>query len=208
MDAVNLEDRIRRELNYLGVFPWEPQVPNSAMNGPMSSASKTPVLGSSTMGGPAIVNKNGEIDWSLRTDDEISTALRACQRRLRDQMAINETRKGRLADVVRDRLAYQEYEGVRDSLEKQIESGWIRRQRHHGKRKSGKGRWSEKNAPTESVRIPFPEGLVSAIEKRRKLVDNVAPIFQGANAGRFRFIPSVSVYGEETGVKTEEGPAG
>ena len=199
MDSVDLEDRIRRELNYLGVFPWEP--PN-VLNGPLSSASKTPVLGSGNLGSN-VMNRHGEIDWSLRTDDEISAALRACQRQLRDQMNVNENRKIKLAEIVRDRLAYQEFETLRDALEKQIETGWIRRQRHHGKRKV-KGKGVEKVPPIELLRSSLPEGLVSALEKRRRLVDSVAPLFQHAEAGQFRGLPTNRVFEEEIQVKREE----
>ena len=189
MDSLELEERVRRELNYLGIFPWDAPGPSSAIVGGLSSATKSSMVPHSAGGGNS---RNAEIDWSNRTDDEISASLRACQRRLRDQMTVNEGRKAKLSEIVRDRLAFQEYESLRDALEKQIETGWIRRQRH-GKRKTTKGRDREK--VTEAARQPLPENLVSALEKRRRLVDGLSPLFRDAEQGRFCHIPTATVYG-------------
>ena len=59
-------------------------------------------------------------DFSERVDDPISTALREAQRELRKVVATNKARKSRLISIACDRLGYQEYLEVRDSIDKNI----------------------------------------------------------------------------------------
>ena len=194
MDAISLEDRLRRELRFLGVFPPDPQGP------------------------PGNKAKDGEIDWSSRADDEISAALRACQRQLSEQVNVNESRKAKLVDRVRDRMAYQEYESMRDGLEKAMEVGWLKRQRILAKRKlAAKAREeaaaaaaaADEGAPAvtassskskasddPNAKLPLSESLLSTLDKRRRLVDGIAPIFR-AEPSRYVKLPEESIYGEE-----------
>lgn len=53
-------------------------------------------------------------------DDPIATALREAQRELRKVVATNKARKARLISIACDRLGYQEYLEVRDSIDKNI----------------------------------------------------------------------------------------
>ena len=53
-------------------------------------------------------------------DDPIATALREAQRELRNVVATNKARKARLISIACDRLGYQEYLEVRDSIDKNI----------------------------------------------------------------------------------------
>ncbi|KAF8801409.1 hypothetical protein BYT27DRAFT_7198185 [Phlegmacium glaucopus] len=59
-------------------------------------------------------------DFSERVDDPIATALREAQRELRKVVATNKARKARLISIACDRLGYQEYLEVRDSIDKNI----------------------------------------------------------------------------------------
>ncbi|KAF9533678.1 histone acetyltransferases subunit 3-domain-containing protein [Crepidotus variabilis] len=59
-------------------------------------------------------------DFTERVDDPIATALREAQRELRRVVATNKARKARLAAIARDRLGYQEYIELRDSIDKNI----------------------------------------------------------------------------------------
>lgn len=131
------------------------------------------------------------MDWGTRADDEVSSALRACQRLLQRQTALNEARKSVLSSIVKDRMAYQDYEATRDAQERVIENGWTKRQRA-GKKK-GKGK--ERDRPTEGPKPPVSLALLSAVEKRRKLVSHLKPFFEEEeDAGRFYGIPERSVY--------------
>ncbi|CAD6901630.1 unnamed protein product [Tilletia controversa] len=68
-------------------------------------------------------------DPTLRTDDEISSALRQAQRALREQMTINAARKKRLFEIAHDRMAYQDYANALSSVEKDVETHWFKRQK-------------------------------------------------------------------------------
>lgn len=59
-------------------------------------------------------------DFTEKVDDPIATALREAQRELRQVVATNKARKARLAAIARDRLGYQEYLELRDSIDKNI----------------------------------------------------------------------------------------
>jgi transcriptional adapter 3 len=199
IDTAELEERLRRELRYLGVF---------------SDASSLPTAGS---------RKDNDVDWTQRQDDEISASLRACQRQLRDQMATNEARKARLIGLVRDRIAYQEYETLRDSMEKEIENGWVKLQRAV-KRKAAKPTGRDKatgstpsaatpsntgqaNGVTtrgEKERVPVGEALLALLDKRRRFIDSLATMFEDAEPGRYRGYPEKSVYGDDPLTRTSE----
>lgn len=84
-----------------------------------------------------------EIDWSNPQDDEISALLRLVQKRLAAVMDINKKRRNRVADIITERMAYQDYASCLTSWEKQIEHGWYKRQsqlkKQVSKRKSQRG---------------------------------------------------------------------
>lgn len=167
------------------------------------------------------------MEWTAREDDDISSALRACQRLLRDQIAVNEGRKARLAEIVRDRIAYQEYESIRDGLERVIETGWIKRQRASKKKTktkpgihgaaatsltaSSSQTDSTATGPTTQQGHPKPpplsEALLVALDKRRRFVDGFFPIFRGTDdeqeRARFFGIPPASIYPPELGREAE-----
>lgn len=63
---------------------------------------------------------NEQPDFQEKVDDPIATALRQAQRELRRVVATNKARKARLAAIARDRLGYQEYLELRDSIDKNI----------------------------------------------------------------------------------------
>ncbi|KAI8447238.1 histone acetyltransferases subunit 3-domain-containing protein, partial [Phakopsora pachyrhizi] len=68
-----------------------------------------------------IMSSDEVVDWSKREDDEISIALRATQNALRNQSHVNSLRKARISEIVRARMAYQEFEQIKDGLDRLIE---------------------------------------------------------------------------------------
>ncbi|WVQ83275.1 hypothetical protein IAT38_005414 [Cryptococcus sp. DSM 104549] len=71
-------------------------------------------------------------DPAAREDDEVTSALRQCQRLLSQQTTINDARKARLVEIAKQRLAYSEYTSALDGIEKSIEEGWARRIKKYG----------------------------------------------------------------------------
>ncbi|GAA5845300.1 hypothetical protein JCM11251_006393 [Rhodosporidiobolus azoricus] len=179
MDAVELEERIKRELRFIGLLPEE------------------------------------EVDWSAREDDEISSALRACQRLLHHQTELNESRKAVLMSLVKDRMAYQDYETARDAQERVVEQGWTKRTRVDTKKqkkkkdrdrgKPGTSGTKEGGAGDDPTKQPIPRELLEAVEKRGRLVQAFEPFFGEEEKGRFFGLPEKSVYeGLEVGEQDDD----
>ena len=179
MDALDFESRLTRELSFLGIIPL-----------PARIAPPPPPKPSKKVAEPVTtqVDISSSVDWSTRADDEIATALRACQRQLKKQVALNDKRKERLASIVRQRIAYQEYEHLRDGLEAVIEAAWAKRQRaaqrkaqKDRKEKDKKGEREKDRDKLEAASLaqsiaalntpqPLSANLVAALTKRRNLV--------------------------------------
>lgn len=189
LDAVDLEDRIMRELRFIGVLPEE-------------DVRRLLTLFAAMLNMLII---DTQVDWSTREDDEISSALRACQRELHHQTALNEARKVILTSIVKDRMAYQDYETTRDAQERIIEAGWNKRQRA-GKKKT-KGKEREKG---EGGKAPISMALLEAMTKRNRLVSHFRPFFEDEeDQGRYYGIPENSVYeGLEEMLQEEEEQEG
>ena len=183
-DAVDFESRLTQELAFLGIIPL-----------PVAGAPTAATNAAGTKGSSSSANDIPQsVDWTTREDDEISHALRACQRLLREQTNLNKARKDRLAERVRGRIAYQEYETLRDGLEAVIEGAWHKRQRaaqrraHKEKKdKDKKDRDRDREAEAtatlaqqiEALNQPQPlsASLVTALTKRRNLVDGISSLF-------------------------------
>ncbi|GAA6026902.1 hypothetical protein JCM8097_005949 [Rhodosporidiobolus ruineniae] len=184
MDAVDLEERIKRELRFIGILPEE------------------------------------EVDWSAREDDEISSSLRACQRLLQQQTELNEARKAVLMGIVKDRMAYQDYETARDAQERVVEQGWTKRtkvdtkkakkkkdrdrNRHGAAGAAGAGGGAAKETEDPSKQ-PVSAELMDAVEKRSRLVQAFEPFFAEEDKGRYFGLPERSVYeGLEVGGEDDD----
>ncbi|KAH9816854.1 histone acetyltransferases subunit 3-domain-containing protein, partial [Melampsora americana] len=74
-----------------------------------------------------LLDDDEEVDWSKREDDEISISLRLTQKTLKKQIEINESRKKRISEIVKLRMGYQEYETLKDGLDRVIELAWTKR---------------------------------------------------------------------------------
>ncbi|CCM05762.1 uncharacterized protein FIBRA_07995 [Fibroporia radiculosa] len=160
-------------------------------------------------------------DFSEAVDDPIATALRHAQRELRTVLATNKVRRARLTAIARDRLGYQEYVEMRDSLDKNITTLYTKLQRKDGpKANKKKKKGAELNGgvngvqPTgisalppcpaalglghdEDNRLHVPEQLQHLVETRRRWVDTIGGVFhdkQQQHPGRIWGMPQYSVY--------------
>ncbi|CAK7274792.1 Transcriptional regulator, partial [Sporothrix epigloea] len=77
-------------------------------------------------------------DYNSHFDDEIAARLRRLQAGLREQMLVNGARKARLAELVKERMAYQEYQTILEDLDGQVNAAYLKRTRTMGKSKKGK----------------------------------------------------------------------
>ncbi|KAL1747469.1 histone acetyltransferases subunit 3-domain-containing protein [Schizophyllum fasciatum] len=156
-------------------------------------------------------------NYAERTDDPIATALRHAQSELRVVSATNKARKARLASIARDRLAYQEYLDVRESLDRSINNLYSRAQRkdiakHSDRRKKEKRKSVPKDEePEEPRQCPAALGLgpdenntlfvtrqlQDLVRTRREWVEQVGSIFEEKEVeqpGRIHGFPPESVF--------------
>ncbi|KAF9239131.1 histone acetyltransferases subunit 3-domain-containing protein [Melanogaster broomeanus] len=167
-------------------------------------------------------------DYSARVDDPIATALRQAQREFRTVSAMNKARRERLASISKDRLGYQEYLDLRDSLDKSIASLYSKLQKKDApklgkKRKKGPEVNGNANGsgisvelpkpppaaiglgPDDDLRLVVPEQLKQLVETRQQWVATVGGIFEEKERecpGRIWGLPKTSIYeGLEEAVK-------
>ncbi|KAG8217119.1 histone acetyltransferases subunit 3-domain-containing protein [Butyriboletus roseoflavus] len=159
-------------------------------------------------------------DYSARVDDPIATALRHAQSELRAVVTINKQRKERLASIAKDRLGYQEYLELRDSLDKSIVALYNKLQKKDapklGKKKkktpevngsmNGGGTSVELPKPPPSalglgpdddLHLMVPDQLKQLVETRQQWVTMVGGVFdekEQTYPGRIWGLPKKSVY--------------
>ncbi|CAO3634320.1 unnamed protein product [Mucor fragilis] len=121
-----------------------------------------------------------DIDWNAKEDDEICAELRTLGRELKDQIKTNEYHKKRLLEVVDCQLQFEQYRQVLDTLDTQVETGYLKRFRPQKSKK-------RKSAGPKAV---LSENTVFAMEKRKTWVKALGGIFIDKNMT----MPSRSIY--------------
>lgn len=127
-----------------------------------------------------------QFDPSAREDDEITSALRQCQRQLKAQSAINTSRKTKLAEVARARLAYGEYSSALEGIEKVIESAWLKRSKTSSSKKPS-------SHETRS-RQPIADNVKKLLAIRSKWKQNIGKSFDELDEGVVLGLPTKSIY--------------
>ena len=163
-------------------------------------------------------------DYTEKVDDPIATALRQAQRELRTVVATNKARKERLVAIARDRLGYQEYLDLRESIDKNISSTYSKLQKKDvpklaKKKKKGldvngnvivNGNGSNSSNilpaphpaalglnPDDDHTLAVSEQLNQLVETRRQWVNTVGDVFeekQKESPGRIWGLPKESIY--------------
>ncbi|KAH9914454.1 histone acetyltransferases subunit 3-domain-containing protein [Fomitopsis serialis] len=176
-------------------------------------------------------------NFSEAVDDPIATALRHAQRELRSVLATNKVRRTRLTAIARDRLGYQEYVDLRDTLDKNITTLYTKLQKKDGPKanKSKKKKGSEPNglpngAPLTGIsalppcpaalgltqdeenRLSVPEQLKRLVDTRQQWVETIGGVFEEKDReqpGRIWGFPKSSVYADiEEDVRQETARLG
>lgn len=113
------------------------------------------------------------VDWSQTADDEISANLRALQKQLHAQTAVNAARKHRLTRRTTDEMAKDEYTTILDDLDKQVELTFLKRTRSIKATK-------KKRAPGEKgiavTKLSIGSNIRSLIEKRQKWIQRIGGV--------------------------------
>ncbi|KAH9906327.1 histone acetyltransferase subunit 3 [Xylariomycetidae sp. FL2044] len=130
-------------------------------------------------------------DYDGHFDDEVAARLRLLQDRLRDQMLINGARKARLMDLVKERMAHQEYQTILEDLDTQVQGAYLKRTRTMGKKKNSKrpggaggGSHPAGNGAAGMARPGIGDLAKAVMERRRRWIDKIGPVFDDENLGK------------------------
>lgn len=137
----------------------------------------------------------GEAEYDGHFDDEVAGRLRVLQTRLKEQMLINGARKARLTDLVRERMAHQEYQTILEDLDSQVQAAYLKRTRTMGKSKKAKrpggaGGGSHAAGGAAGMARPGIGDLTKTLmERRRRWIDTIGSVFEDES---LRKVPRVA----------------
>ncbi|KAG6118904.1 hypothetical protein E4U14_006151 [Claviceps sp. LM454 group G7] len=123
----------------------------------------------------------GEYDGHY--DDEVAGRLRLLQSRLKEQMLINGARKARLTDLVRERMANQEYQTILEDLDAQVQVAYLKRTRTMGKTKKAKrpggagGGSHFVGGAAGTARPGIGDQTKTLMERRKRWIDTIGSVF-------------------------------
>ncbi|TPX17035.1 uncharacterized protein E0L32_012312 [Thyridium curvatum] len=175
LDYSQVDERIKQELRHIGFLPGatanggtESGAANGAGNANNTSSSGEPTA-----------------DYDGHYDDEVAARLRLLQARLREQVLLNGARKARLAELVKERMAHQEYQTILEDLDTQVQAAYLKRTRTMGKSKKGKrpgaaaagGAAGAGGAGAGMARPGIGDLTKTLMERRRRWIENIGTVF-------------------------------
>ncbi|KAI1432189.1 histone acetyltransferases subunit 3-domain-containing protein [Xylaria sp. CBS 124048] len=146
-------------------------------------------------------------DYDGHFDDELAARLRLLQDRLRQQMLINGARKARLTELVKERMAHQEYQTILEDLDSQVQGAYLKRTRTMGKSKKAKrpggaggGTHPASGAGAGMARPGIGDVAKTLMERRRRWIDSIGTVFDDENLGKVPRAsnPGSSIFEAET----------
>ncbi|KAI1819164.1 histone acetyltransferases subunit 3-domain-containing protein [Xylaria intraflava] len=130
-------------------------------------------------------------DYDGHFDDELAARLRLLQEQLRHQILINGARKARLTELVRERMAHQEYQTILEDLDTQVQGAYLKRTRTMGKSKKSKrpggaggGSHPASGAGAGMARPGIGDVAKTLMERRRRWIDSIGTVFDDENLGK------------------------
>ena len=128
---------------------------------------------------------DAEPDYDGHFDDEIAARLRYLQGQLKKTMLINGARKARLTELVKERLAQQEYQTILEDLDSQVQVAYLKRTRTMGKSKKAKrpggaggGSHFVGGAGAGMARPGIGDQTKTLMDRRRRWISEISPIFE------------------------------
>jgi transcriptional adapter 3 len=129
-----------------------------------------------------------DAEYDGHYDDEVAARLRLLQTRLKEQMLINGARKARLTELVRERMANQEYQTILEDLDSQVQAAYLKRTRTMGKSKKAKrpgGAGGGSHVVGGGTARPGIGDLTKTLmERRRRWIDTIGSVFEDENLGK------------------------
>jgi transcriptional adapter 3 len=198
LEYPQVDERLRQELRHIGFLPSPPNESNSSGGGGASSSLGG---GNGGSGGGANGGSSGNgagadpsmtADYDGHYDDEIAARLRLLQSRLREQALVNGARKARLAELVKERMAYQEYQTILEDLDSQVQAAYLKRTRTMGKKPKKARPGASASSLAAAAAAAAAGGVGTArpgigdmtrtlMERRRRWIDNIGTVFDGEN---------------------------
>jgi len=172
LDYSQVDERIKQELRHIGFFPLPPHDPSNPGAAPPPDPATT-------------------ADYDGHFDDEVAARLRLLQARLRDQVLLNGARKSRLTDLVKERMAFQEYQTILEDLDSQVQAAYLKRTRTMGK-KPKKARPGAASAigpgaaagAAGMARPGIGDLTKTLMERRRRWIDSIGTVFDDESVTR------------------------
>lgn len=131
---------------------------------------------------------NFESEYDGAFDDEVAARLRLLQSRLREQMLINGARKARLTELVKERMAHQEYQTILEDLDTQVQAAYLKRTRTMGKTKKAKRPGGAVAAAAQGASGMARPGIgdvtKTLMERRKRWVDTIGSCFDDESLGK------------------------
>ncbi|KAK1830388.1 putative transcriptional adapter 3 [Podospora conica] len=168
LDYAQVDERIKQELRHIGLLPLLPHDPSNPAAAPQPD--------------PAAA-----ADYDGHYDDEVAARLRLLQARLRDQVLVNGAYKARLTDLVKERMAHQEYQTILEDLDSQVQIAYLKRTRTMGK----KPKKARPGAAAAAAAAALPAGGAAGMarpgigdltktlmERRRRWIDSIGAVFE------------------------------
>ncbi|KAH3670405.1 hypothetical protein OGAPHI_000920 [Ogataea philodendri] len=184
-DYKTLDERLKRELRYIGVY----------------------------MNVEQMLNEPGfDQDWvQNREDDEIARELRHLQKELKEVQARNIKRKKMIIPIVEEQIAWQEYMSILEDLDKQVEQHYRRRISVGPKKAKKRGIHPGGNGPKEkdeysNQQIMSNSSFMSLLEKRNKWISRIGPLFKSQRD--MRRMPEESIFKDVNLAENEEEEEG
>lgn len=185
-DFHSIEERLKRELNYIGIFMNLPNCEEEAKN-------KLQINGRSVKKA-----NNGSIidsdEWiKNKEDDEVCAEIRSLQKELKEASVKNRKNKKRLIPIVEEQIAWQEYCTILDDLDKQVDQAYMKRLKAKNKKKK-----VETATPQQQA---VNSGLRALLDKRKRWIDNIGRLFKASEI--MKRVPSESVLQGESEIDEE-----
>lgn len=135
--------------------------------------------------------EGAEADYDGAYDDEVAGRLRELQSRLREQMLINGARKSKLTELIRERMAHQEYSTILEDLDSQVQAAYTKRTRTMGKSKktkrpggAGGGSHFVGGGAAGTARPGIGDLTKTLMERRKKWIRTIGGIFTDETVGK------------------------
>ncbi|KAG9242605.1 histone acetyltransferases subunit 3-domain-containing protein [Calycina marina] len=151
-----------------------------------------------------------EPNYDAHFDDEIAARLRFLQAKLKEQSIINGARKARLTELVKERMAHQEYSTILEDLDGQVQTAYLKRTRTMGKSKKSKrpggGGSGTGYGGSGGAGIPRPgigDVTKMLMDRRQKWINSIGLVFDS----EFKVPRLDNLKGEDTSIFKAEDMA-